>query len=379
MPLILLLRAATSVVGLLVLAAGGYLLWSWFQAPLVRDAAGELVRVREDWRLWTAVGLLAWSLAGRFLLTPLLAARDARPSRRVRENGQSQAGASGSTLYVETHGPAGAPVILFTHGWGLDSTIWSYAKADLSDRFRVVLWDLPGLGRSRPATPDAISLESFAEDLAGLVRALPRPVVLVGHSIGGMTIQTLLRDHPGLLDRLAGVVLLNTTYTNPLRTMILAPALTALRRPVLEPLMRLVIWLRPLVWLSQWQGYMSGSAHLAHRFGFGRHPTRSQLDHSALLATRNSPAAQARGNLAMFRWDATGAVAGRKPPLLVIGGDRDIVTKPEASAAIAETGGGRLEMVDGVNHMGFLERAEVYNRLIGDFAAEAHRAAGRAG
>ncbi len=354
------------------------MLWSWFAGEFVRDADGDLVRIRHDWRLWTGLALLTWSFMGRVVMKPILAKPDARKSRIVRENGREQVGASGSKLYVEMHGPEGAPIILFTHGWGLDSTVWSYAKADLAGRFRLVLWDLPGLGRSRPAPGDGISLEDFANDLAGLVRALDRPVVLVGHSIGGMTIQTLLRDHPMIGDRLAGVVLLNTTYTNPLKTMIFGPALEALRKPLLEPLMRLTVWLQPLVWLSQWQSYLSGSAHLAHRLGFGKYVTRSQLEHSALLATRNPPGVQARGNLAMFHWDATSAVKGRTAPMLVVGGDRDIVTKAEASQAIAASGGGRLEVVQGVNHMGFLERAEVYNKLIADFATDAHRSARRA-
>ncbi len=53
--------------------------------------------------------------------------------------------------------------------------------------------------------------------------------MLVGHSIGGMTIQTLARDHPELFGReVVGVVLLNTTYTNPLKTMILPRLMQAL-------------------------------------------------------------------------------------------------------------------------------------------------------
>jgi pimeloyl-ACP methyl ester carboxylesterase len=360
-----------------VLGAGGYLLWSWYDGALILNDAGDLVRVREDWRLWTAIGLLAWSLLGRFLVTLLLAGPDRRPSRRERANGHQRTGASGSTLYVEQHGPEDAPVILFTHGWGLDSTVWSYAKTDLADRFRLILWDLPGLGRSKRAAGRELSLESFAADLAGLVRSTERPVVVVGHSIGGMTIQTLVRDHPEVANRLAGVVLLNTTYTNPLKTMIFSRTFLTLR-PALEVMMRLAIWLQPLVWLSQWQSYLSGSAHMAHRFGFGKYVTRSQLDHSALLSTRNSPGVQARGNLAMFGWDATGDIANSTSPLLVVGGDRDLITKAEASETIAATGAGRIEIIEGVNHMGFLERADRYNQLIGDFAAEAHRIAGRA-
>lgn len=335
---------------------------------MVENADGTLARTRDDWRLWAGLGLLAWSFFGRLIVTPLLARGDKVPSRPERGEGRSLTGASGAELYVETHGPADGPPIVLTHGWGLDSTIWSYAKRDLAQRHRLILWDLPGLGRSKLAKDSALSLADFAADLRTVIGlAGGKPVVLVGHSIGGLTIQTLARDDPEMFGReVAGVVLLNTTHTNPLKTMILSGLVQALRWPLLEPMLRLTIWLQPLAWLSAWQSYLSGSAHIANRLGFGKYVTRSQLEHTTLLATRNPPGVQAKGDLAMFRWDATAALPQITVPALVIGGDKDIVTKLEASRTIAEVA--RLQVVEGVNHMGFLERADVYDGAIAEFA-----------
>lgn len=372
MPLLFIVRFFTTLLSLAILGAAGYLLWSWYQGDVVRDAAGLFHRVREDWRLWTAIGLLAWSFLGRSILPLLLAKRDQRPTRAERGRGQFIPSPTGSSLYVETHGAAGAPLIIFTHGWGMDSTFWHYARQDLADRFRLVLWDLPGLGQSKAAGRDGIGLEAFATDLATVLEASGRqPAVLVGHSIGGITIQTLIRDNPQIQNRLAGLVLLNTTYTNPLKTMIFSGLLRALQRPLLEPAMKLTILLQPLAWLSQWQGYLSGSAHLAQRLGYGKFVTRSQLEHTTLLATRNSPAVLARGDLAMFHWDATGALAQLRIPALVIGGDKDIVTKLEANRTIAdETDRAELRVVEGVNHMGPMERADLYNQMIAEFTLQ---------
>lgn len=370
MPLLSLIRFFFTLASLAILGAAGYLLWSWGQGEWLIDRAGMAHRVREDWRLWAGLGLAAWSFLGRFILLPLLARPDTRRVAHGRSSGIIAPGADGSHLYRETHGPADAPTIIFTHGWGLDSTVWRYARQDLAARFQLVLWDLPGLGRSKAPADGKVSLERFAADLGALMSSCgPRPVVLVGHSIGGMTIQTLVRDHPELQARIAGVVLVNTTFTNPLRTMIASGLFQALRRPMLEPAMWLMTWLQPLVWLANWQSYLSGSAHLAHRLGFGKFVTRSQLNQSALLVTRNSPSIQAKGNLAMFRWDATGALAAFHKPVLVLAGDMDIITRPEASGRIsAEAPMGRLQVIEGANHMGFMERAEIYDRLIGEFA-----------
>lgn len=220
--------------------------------------------------------------------------------------------------------------------------------------------------------PTGVTLPAFAEDLRRVVMSSgDERVVLVGHSIGGMMIQTLVRDHPDFIrDRVAGVVLINTTYTNPLRTMIFPRLVKALQKPVLEPVFHLMAWLQPLFWLGAWQGYLSGSAHMANRLGFGRYVTRSQLEHTTLLATRNPPAVQALGNLAMFHWDATGALRDLGVPLLALGGALDIVTKPDASQVMAaDAPSAELEVIDGVNHMGFLERADSYHLAIETFVA----------
>ncbi len=372
MPLLSVVRFFTTLLSLVILGAAAYLLWSWYQGDLVRDSYGVLHFEREPWRLWTGIALLAWSFLGRSVLLLLLARPGGGRHRAVHGPGQMVVSPTGSSLFVESHGPAGAPPIILTHGWGMDSTFWHDAKRDLGDRFRLILWDLPGLGKSRVAGKQGVSLDAFARDLETLVKACgPQRPVLVGHSIGGMTIQTLLLRNPEIHRRLAGVVLLNTTFTNPLKTMILSGLLRALQKPVLEPAMKLIIALQPLAWVMNWQSYLSGSAHLGSRVGFGRFVTRGQLDHSTLLSVRNPPGVVARGNLAMFAWDASGALVGSPLPVLVIGGDKDIVTKLEANRAIAqESPLATLEVVKDVNHMGPMERSDLYDRMIGDFALQ---------
>jgi len=371
MPLLPLLKIVFALLSLLILAAAGYLVWTWWDGYLIPAADGQgLVFVRDGWRLWTGLGLFAWSLLGRVVVTPLLARGDTDPTTPRREAGVEIAGAADARLYVERRGGGDGLPLVLTHGWGLDSTIWDYASRDLGQTHPLIVWDLPGLGRSR-VKPAGVTLPAFARDLRRVIEHSGQPrVVLVGHSIGGMTIQTLVRDDPGFVrDHVAGIVLINTTYTNPLRTMIFSPLLLALQKPVLEPLFNVMAWLQPLAWLSAWQSYLSGSAHMANRFGFGRFVTRSQLEHTTLLATRNPPGVQARGNLAMFHWDATGALADVGVPVLVLGGDLDLITKLEASRDIAAVGAADIQVIEGVNHMGFLERSDLYHAAIETFTA----------
>jgi pimeloyl-ACP methyl ester carboxylesterase len=374
MPLVSIVRLLTTVISLAILALTIYFAWSWYDGRLLEEVDGEIVRVREDWRLWLAVGLLVLSFLGRVIIVPLLARPDkGEPSRADRGAGQTIPGPVGSTLYVEETGLRDGPTLVLTHGWSMDSTIWHYAKRSLGQSFRVIVWDLPGLGQSK----GEISLENFAASLGAVIAwSGAQKVVLVGHSIGGMTIQTLARDNPALITgQVSGIVLFNTTFTNPLRTMILPRLMQAIRWPLLEPMMRLTILLQPLAWLSAWQSYLSGMSHLANRIAFGKYVTRSQLEHVTLLATRNPPGNVSRGNLAMFRWDATGALAKAGVPVLLLAGDVDIVTKPEASDDIARQAAvAAVQRIEGANHMGMLERADDYNAAVAAFVTRANAA-----
>ncbi|MGN6210444.1 alpha/beta fold hydrolase [Asticcacaulis sp.] len=369
MPLILIVRFFTSCLSLFILVAAAYLAWTWFDGEWVRTVSG-LVHVRDDWRLWTAIGLFTWSALGGFILKALLARSDTDPLNSARGDGTIITGANGASLYVERHGNPGAPCLVLTHGWGMDSTIWGYSKRDLSKDFQVIVWDLPGTGKSRPG-PNGVHLSEFASNLAAIIAWSGQDkAVLVGHSIGGMTTQTFARDFPALFDKhVAGVVLLNTTYRNPLHAMILEPLAVALRFALIEPMMRLTRWLTPLAWLSAWQSYLSGSAHLANRIAFGKSVTRSQLGHTTLLSTRNSPGHQAQGNLSMFRWDASRALGQHEAPVLILAGKIDILTRAEKSYELAaQTPSAVVHEIAGANHMGFLEQHEIYNEEIARFA-----------
>ncbi|HEX2212505.1 MAG TPA: hypothetical protein VHH12_03420, partial [Mycobacterium sp.] len=104
--------------------------------------------------------------------------------------------------------------------------------------------------------------------------------------------------------RVAGLVLVHTTYTNPVRTTRWAGLLTALQKPVIEPLLHLTIWLSPLVWLMNWLSYLNGSAHRSTRTqSFGGTETWGQLDFAARYMPHASPAVLARGMFGMLAYD----------------------------------------------------------------------------
>ena len=186
MPLQIMLRFVFMMLSLCALGLGVYFLWNWYDGGLVRQADGDIVRFRPEWLLWAGIGLVGFSFLGRLLITPLLAGKDSDPTSPVHGAGTMVSSATGSRLYVEDLGKPGAAPIVFVHGWAMDSTIWFYAKRDLARNFRVLCWDLPGMGKSKPASPSAIGLTEFSRDLRTVIGlAGDQKVVLVGHSIGG--------------------------------------------------------------------------------------------------------------------------------------------------------------------------------------------------
>lgn len=277
----------------------------------------------------------------------------------------------GSELQVKSYGPeAGVPIIC-THGWGLNSDEWNYLKQELSERFRLIVWDLPGLGEStRPANRD-YSTEKFARDLEAVLElAGGKPAILLGHSIGGMTVLTFCRLFPEALgNRVAGLVLTHTTYTNPVRTTAGAAFLTAIEKPVLVPLMWLTIALSPLVRLMTWLSYRNGSLHLmTKRSSFGRTETWEQIEFATQFQPKASPAVLARGMLGMMRYDATEVLARINVPTLVVAGDKDSTTKPEASERIrAGIPHSRLVTLTPAKHMGLIEHHEKYAEAVREF------------
>jgi len=118
--------------------------------------------------------------------------------------------ADGGELHVVEAGE-GRPVVLL-HGVTLQWWVWSALIALLRSRYRVVAWDMRGHGESR-AGSDGVSLEATASDLALLLRELDLDdALLVGHSMGGMTIGHFVRDHADELKaRVSGLYFVATS------------------------------------------------------------------------------------------------------------------------------------------------------------------------
>lgn len=269
----------------------------------------------------------------------------------------------GTKLHVEIYGESG-PTIVATHGWGTDRREWGHLGTLANAGLRIVVWDLPGMGLSgRPSNND-YSLDKFAHDLWAVIdKCTDGPIVLMGHSIGGMTILTFCRHFPELLgQKVAGLILMHTSYRNPVRTMLCGGLLSAIEKPIIIPLLYLQIALSPFIWISNCLSYFNGSIHWSNKMtGFGGTESRQELDFVSQYTLTTSPAVLARGCLGMLQYDARDVLARINVPVLVFSGDKDPVTLPSANSNIAERApSGTLRTLSPAKHYGFLEHHDSF-------------------
>jgi pimeloyl-ACP methyl ester carboxylesterase len=124
----------------------------------------------------------------------------------------------GTLLYVEVDelpGGGEAPVtVVFSHGYALSLDSWHYQRKALRGRYRLVFWDQRGHGRSATGPPGSATIDQVGRDLARVLQAVvpEGPVVLVGHSMGGMTVMSLAEKDPEFFAaRVPGVALISTS------------------------------------------------------------------------------------------------------------------------------------------------------------------------
>jgi pimeloyl-ACP methyl ester carboxylesterase len=107
------------------------------------------------------------------------------------------------------------PTLLFTHGFCLPQDCWHYQRSEFSGEYRMVFWDQRGHGRSDPLKVGAdLSIDVTGEDLYAVIEATcpTGPIILIGHSMGGMTMMALAEAHPELFgDRVVGAALMATS------------------------------------------------------------------------------------------------------------------------------------------------------------------------
>ena len=280
----------------------------------------------------------------------------------------------GVQLHVEVSGPADAPVtVVLLHGWCLDRRTWHHQIAALEtlteNAPRIITYDTRGHGRSGSTRLRSATLGQLGDDLAEVLRrfAPTGPVVLAGHSMGGMAIMEYAHTHSEeFARRIGGLLFVSTTAEGHTHTRYGLP-------PQLATLMR--------------AGEMIGAGLLARSGAWRPHRAvmpalrpairwllfGDEYSDAALRVTLKSVGSTSLRSIGGFRPSIgaqqrleTLATLGDVPAAVLVG-DRDRLTPPPCAESIAEARPGtELTVFPGAGHMLMLERPdEVSAALIG--------------
>ena len=120
-----------------------------------------------------------------------------------------------TTALSRRHLVGRTPTVVLVHGFCLSMQSWVLQRrALIHSGFRVVTYDQRGHGRSGQPALDRCTVDQLGRDLAAVmdVTCTSGPVVLVGHSMGGMTVMSYAGQHPEVFrDRVLAVALISTS------------------------------------------------------------------------------------------------------------------------------------------------------------------------
>jgi pimeloyl-ACP methyl ester carboxylesterase len=275
-------------------------------------------------------------------------------------------------LHVEVDGDRDAALtVVLTHGFTARLGEWDPQRAALRGRARLVLWDHRGHGRSGWTSLRKATIDRTARDLAEVLDATTPtgPVVLAGHSMGGMSILALARRQPELFgDRVAGVFLLATSAGGLAGDGLLGRLVGPARR--LGLLALFLAWLRltaPVLERFRRRGSGLGRWY-TRRYLFGTddaEPARVRQVQGMLEETPYPITTAFYAGLLAYDETAALPVLGRVPVTVLVG-DADRLTPAAHSRRLARLIGPAAELVvvPGAGHSVNLSRPAVVDAAV---------------
>ncbi|WP_063736857.1 alpha/beta fold hydrolase [Streptomyces sp. RTd22] len=280
-----------------------------------------------------------------------------------------------------------APVtVIFSHGYCLGQDSWHFQRAALRDVVRTVYWDQRCHGRSQRGCAQTngtqVDIDQLGRDLKAVIdAAAPEgPLVLVGHSMGGMTMMALAAQYPELIrQRVVGAAFVGTSAGRLGEVSFGLPVvgMNAVRR-VLPGLLKALGWQVELVERGR-RATADLFAGLIKRYSFGTKdvdPGVARFAERLIEATPIDVVAEFYpAFIAHDKAEALPYFDG--VPVLVLAGDKDLITPMEHSEAIAELlPGAELVIVEDGGHLVILEHPEVVNGHLAELLTQVVGAGG---
>ena len=277
--------------------------------------------------------------------------------------------------------------VIGVHGFALSQLSWHFQRRDLASLrlpgVRQVYYDHRGHGLSAPASQESSTIEQLARDLDAVVRAVAPegPIVLIGHSMGGMVIMELAQQAPELFaDRVQGVALI-ATAAGEVGARGLPRSLLSKYNPLTRGVGELAGWQPGLVeFVRAAGGQLTRQAIRSLAFG-GRDVSPRLVDFMLEMLAVTPVRGLVNFVDTLGSHNRYAALAGLKNThVLVIGAADDRLTPfSHAERMAAELPDAELVRVRGAGHMVQLEQPELVNSHLIDLLQRASGADGSDG
>ncbi|MFJ3634327.1 alpha/beta fold hydrolase [Streptomyces sp. NPDC090085] len=269
--------------------------------------------------------------------------------------------------------------VVFCHGYCLGQDSWHFQRAALRGVARALYWDQRSHGRSArglaQADGEPVTMEQLGRDLKAVIdAAAPEgPLILVGHSMGGMTVMGFAEQFPELVrDRVVGVALVGTspgrldevTYGLP------AAGMGAVRR-ILPGVLKALGSQVELVEKGR-RATADLFAGMIKMYSFGSRDVDPGVARFAERLIEATPIDVVAEFYPAFQvHDKTAALQRFTDiPVTVIAGDKDMITPAAHSVAIKEAlPSAELVVLESTGHLMMLERPETVTRLLTELLA----------
>ena len=273
----------------------------------------------------------------------------------------------GVPLAVREAGPVDAPVtVVFAHGFCLRMGAFHFQRMRLAEHWgsnvRMVFYDHRGHGQSGEADPETYTLTQLGQDLETVLQTVaPRGViVLVGHSMGGMTVLSHARQYPERYGRrIVAAALICTAAEGVSRS----PLGEILKNPALEAV-RFTARSAPKLMHRGRSATRSLIGPVLRAASFNDLRVSRSLDAFSQRMMNDTPIATLVGFLhALETHDETaGLWTLLKVPTLIACGDHDLLTPDEYSRKMAASlPQSELVIVTGASHLALLDKPDPIN------------------
>ena len=284
----------------------------------------------------------------------------------LRSDGPDVTTPDGVVLHTEVdEGPADEFTLVFVHGYGLNLDCWHFQRLHFRGQLRQVFYDQRSHGRSGRSEAELCRIPQLAEDLYQVLQEVvgDTPMVLIGHSMGGMTIMRLAQSRPDLFgSQVLGVALFCTSAGDianhsPIRGI---PGRTFHR--IAEPLMAGLNRIPELVAQGRRAGSDLGYV-VTRRLAFGPDVAPSYVDFASEMLAEIPLEVVADYFPAFDDLDEFRALEiVSSVPTVVVGGENDVITPIEHTARIIDLlPKAEAIRVENCGHLGMIEKHEIFD------------------